>query len=461
MSEFRDLLPEFIEEARDHLGMVEATLVEVESAVREQRIPEPETLDRLFRESHALYSGAEFVEAEHIEQAAASLAELFNFLRNGDNAPDLDIITIAMSALDAIKSALEDTPGAPESTATAATLIKKLIADRLPDRLRRSAETAVSPIAPESGVRFSVSAYTIERKRRRGTFYLIAVSPEHYTAATGQTMIHLSETLASLGEVLDTVSHNTPDGSPMVSLLYHTLLPPEALRLSLTGIPEDMVTPIPREQIDTLITTSVTENQAERRTRRETDAFEAVVDSESFPPREMPRVAPEKPPTPSAEEMPAAISDTEIEWEHCAEFVTFFLDHEVYAVPIFLVHDIKEIPAYSRLPNQPPAVLGVINLRGTVVPLFDLRRLIGLPPRPFDRKTVMIILQITGKTTGIVVDAISDVASLDPQAKQTPPLLARTMVTEYVRFIGTDRKNNTFLIVLDIEKILAPLLADP
>jgi len=459
MNEFADLLPEFIEESRDHLTAMESALVRVESAIREQRLPDNELLDRLFREAHAVYGGAEFVGIEPLEAAAGALADLFNFLRNGDLSLDAEIVALSFRAIDGIRSATEDPSGPMKEPATAAALIRKAIEARLPERVRRAAATTLFPDAPSLGVRFSVSAYALERKTRRGYFYLLSIAPERYAATTGKTIIHLSETLAALGEVLDTVSETGADGVPLTHMLYHTMLAPEALRLSFPDLPVGAVTPISRERLDALVSpvnagggnTERRENDGPERRRGRTQAQDAMSDTA---PRPDSGHSVDTAPSPEPGAFPEA------EWEHCTDFVTFFIDRELYAVPIFLVHDIKKMLPCSRLPNQPPAVLGVINLRGSVVPLFDLRRLLGLPPRPFDRKTVVIILDLGGKMNGLVVDAISDVATIEPQAKQTAPLLGRNIAADYVRFIGTSRKNGEFLIVLDIEKVLAPLLAD-
>ncbi len=459
MSEFADLLPEFIEESRDHLTAMESALVRVESAVREQRLPDNELLDRLFREAHAVYGGAEFVGIEPLEAAAGALADLFNFLRNGDISIDAEIVALSFRAIDSIRSATEDPSGPMKGATTAAALIRKAIEERLSERVRRAAATTLSPDEPSHGIRFSVSAYTLERKTRRGYFYLLSIAPRHFAATTGRTMIHLSETLAALGEVLDTVSGTGADGVPLTHMLYHTMLAPEALRLSFTDLPAEAITPIPRERLDALVSPvnaddggiEHRENGGLERRRERTQARNTSFDTTPHPDNGI-----------SADTAPSPESGvfSETEWEQCTDFVTFFIDRELYAVPIFLVHDIKKMLPCSRLPNQPAAVLGVVNLRGSVVPLFDLRRLLGLSPRPFDGKTVVIILDLGGKMNGLVVDAISDVATIEPQAKQSAPLLGRNIAADYVRFIGTSRKNGEFLIVLDIEKVLAPLLAD-
>ncbi len=140
------------------------------------------------------------------------------------------------------------------------------------------------------------------------------------------------------------------------------------------------------------------------------------------------------------------------------EFVTFRLDDELYAVPIQMVYDIKAFSGVSLMPNQPHYVMGVINLRGNVVPLYDMRKLLGVRDRSVDETSVMVIMKISvndrEKIRGCLVDGISDVVTLEQQDKQLTPHLSRDINRNFVHFIGKDRGSDSFLIVLDVEKML-------
>ncbi len=160
------------------------------------------------------------------------------------------------------------------------------------------------------------------------------------------------------------------------------------------------------------------------------------------------------------------------EWNLYKEFVTFYLNDERYAVPIFMVHDIKGPMRFTKLPNEPDYVLGVINLRGNVIPVFDMKKIISGESFDFSKKDsknnnnnyVILVLNINGKINGCLVDSISDVVVLEPQDKHATPLFSRKIKTEYIKFVGRDskrlKKNNVsnaeseFLIVLDMSKII-------
>ena len=160
------------------------------------------------------------------------------------------------------------------------------------------------------------------------------------------------------------------------------------------------------------------------------------------------------------------------DWNLYKEFVTFYLNDERYAVPIFMVHDIKGPMRFTKLPNEPDYVLGVINLRGNVIPVFDMKKIISGESYNFskqslknnDNQYVILVLNINGKINGCLVDSISDVVVLEPQDKHATPLFSRKIKTEYIKFVGRDSKkiknknlsNNEseFLIVLDMSKII-------
>lgn len=134
-----------------------------------------------------------------------------------------------------------------------------------------------------------------------------------------------------------------------------------------------------------------------------------------------------------------------------AEFLTFKLGGEEYAIDILKVQEIRgwEIP--TAIPNTPAFIKGVINLRGTIVPIVDLRAKFGGDPR-YDQFTVVIILTVARRTLGIVVDAVSDVTTLAPDQIRPAPDFATTVDTQFVSGLGT--VGNRMLILTDIERLM-------
>lgn len=149
--------------------------------------------------------------------------------------------------------------------------------------------------------------------------------------------------------------------------------------------------------------------------------------------------------------------------EHKAgQFLTFMLAGEEYAVDILRVQEIKGWTRATPIPNTPAYIKGVINLRGTIVPIVDLRGRFGLATADYGPTTVIIVLRIEGqdreRIVGIVVDAVSEVYDLDPDSMQAPPDFGAAVNVEFMRGMATvDAK---MLIVLDIDHLINSGLLD-
>lgn len=140
------------------------------------------------------------------------------------------------------------------------------------------------------------------------------------------------------------------------------------------------------------------------------------------------------------------------------EYLTFTLGKEEYGVDILKVQEIRGYDAVTRLPDSPPWIKGVINLRGTIVPVVDLRIRFRLGEPTYDGFTVMIILNVSGRVVGMVVDSVSDVTQLNPEHVRAAPELGASMDSRFIAGMGT--VDERMLILLDIERlILSPEMA--
>lgn len=139
-----------------------------------------------------------------------------------------------------------------------------------------------------------------------------------------------------------------------------------------------------------------------------------------------------------------------------SQYLTFFMAGEEYGVDILCVQEIRGWENATPLPNSPAHIKGVINLRGTIVPIVDLRQCFGLEPIAYTPVTVVIVLKVTGngknRVVGIVVDAVSDVYSLSLDQLKPAPDLGDAKKTEFIR--GLVDINQRMLILLDIDLLL-------
>ncbi len=135
------------------------------------------------------------------------------------------------------------------------------------------------------------------------------------------------------------------------------------------------------------------------------------------------------------------------------KYVTFSLGNEEYAISINNVPGIVKFQKITELPNTPKYVIGVINLRGKIIPVFDLRLRFGLEKANYDGFTVIIITEIQNKTMGIIVDKVNDVITLKNDQILPADNFSTTVTSEYIMSIGRVEEDH-LIIILDIEKIL-------
>lgn len=135
------------------------------------------------------------------------------------------------------------------------------------------------------------------------------------------------------------------------------------------------------------------------------------------------------------------------------ELLVFGLGREEYAIDIGLVQEIRGYGAVTRIANAPAFLKGFIHLRGSIVPLADLRISLGQAEPAYDASTVVIILIFAHGATGIVVDRVADVVPLAPAQLKAPPRLDGSAMAGHVTAIGT--LDERMLIVLDMASLLA------
>ena len=134
------------------------------------------------------------------------------------------------------------------------------------------------------------------------------------------------------------------------------------------------------------------------------------------------------------------------------EYLTFTLGPEEYAIDILKVQEIRGYEQPTTIANAPAFIKGVINLRGTIVPIVDMRIKFQVGKAEYTPFTVVIILNIGARVVGIVVDGVSDVTSLRPEQIRPAPDFAATVDTKYIQGLGT--LDERMLIVVDIARLM-------
>jgi purine-binding chemotaxis protein CheW len=134
------------------------------------------------------------------------------------------------------------------------------------------------------------------------------------------------------------------------------------------------------------------------------------------------------------------------------QLVSFNIGEEEFGVDILKVQEINRMLDVTRVPNAPEFVDGVINLRGKVIPIINLRRRFGMHRIEHDKNTRIIVVELTENVVGFVVDAVQEVLRIPRSVTEPPPSLAGRVKAEYITAVG--KLEDRLLILLDLEKIL-------
>ncbi len=138
------------------------------------------------------------------------------------------------------------------------------------------------------------------------------------------------------------------------------------------------------------------------------------------------------------------------------KYLTFGLKKEEYAIPILSVKEIIGMMSITKVPRLPEYIIGVLNLRGKIIPVTDLRLRLGMPEKEFDARTSIIVLELQTqsgiKSSGIIVDTVHEVMSIDEENVDGPPKREDSQENEYITGIG--KVEEKVVMLLDPKKVL-------
>ena len=134
------------------------------------------------------------------------------------------------------------------------------------------------------------------------------------------------------------------------------------------------------------------------------------------------------------------------------KYLTFRIDKEQYGIEIRHVTEIVGQQKITEVPDMPPFVKGIINLRGSVIPVVDIRLRFRMPPREYDDRTCVIVVEANDSAVGIVVDTVNEVLNISADRVSAPPQVAQGEVKRYIKGIG--RLEEEVIILLSIDKLL-------
>lgn len=134
------------------------------------------------------------------------------------------------------------------------------------------------------------------------------------------------------------------------------------------------------------------------------------------------------------------------------QLVSFKIANEEFGVDILNVQEINKMTSITKVPNSPTFVEGVINLRGRVIPVVNLRIKMSMPNKEYDKDTRIIVVDLSGKTVGFLVDSVSEVLRIPRNIIEPPPSMVAGINSNYITAVG--KLEDRLLILLDLNKVL-------
>jgi purine-binding chemotaxis protein CheW len=135
-----------------------------------------------------------------------------------------------------------------------------------------------------------------------------------------------------------------------------------------------------------------------------------------------------------------------------SQYLTFALGREEYGVDILKIQEIRGYGAITPIPNTPPHIKGVMNLRGAIIPIVDLRRKLAMPATEPNAFTVIVVVTVGTKVMGLIVDGVSDVLTIAPRDVTPAPDFGSQVDARFID--GMARAGDKLVVLLDIERVL-------
>ncbi len=145
------------------------------------------------------------------------------------------------------------------------------------------------------------------------------------------------------------------------------------------------------------------------------------------------------------------VEEKKSELTELLQLVSFKIGEEEFGVDILKVKEINRILKITKVPNAPTFVKGVVNLRGRIIPVVDLRSRLGMPSIEYNGKTRIVVVELENRTVGFIVDEVSEVLRIPRDITEPPPEMVANVDTDYITAVG--KLEDRLLILLDLDKI--------
>jgi len=451
VGEFDDLIDEFVAESKEHIADIEDDLIKIESDMENV---DPEVINRVFRAAHSIKGSSKFLDLNSIGDLAHRMEDVLNLIRSGKLIPSRDVAGPLLLAADMLKNMLDDVTTSNDMDISEPLAELQKILDGEAVGAKKPARVAVSGSSGDTLALFNIGSDVLKAKLSSAQVYVLTIDPADNDAD------HIKSELKNLGDVL--AQKSTPDGKLVT--LFSTIMEADMIPLAL-GVGKESFIQVHESML----------KEKARPVSQPPQKPAAAKPAPKEPPRTVkPAVRPKPRPDededdedreyrrvsydePDAKQMIASLKEEvrAAQKEEHTSFITFTLDSEVYAVPIQTIEEIIGLQEISLLPNVPDFIKGVINLRGEIVPIMDLRLKFGLLPKEYTQFTVFLIVRVDERLMGMVVDNVADVLVIEPSRVQKKPAFSAKISTEFIHGVYKDAQED-LVILVDIPALIKP-----
>ncbi len=149
----------------------------------------------------------------------------------------------------------------------------------------------------------------------------------------------------------------------------------------------------------------------------------------------------------------ATLEEEKKESSELLQLVSFTIGNEEFGVDILYVQEINRMLQITKVPNAPSFVDGVVNLRGRVIPVIDLRSRLGMNRKEHDKNTRIVVVEVSGNTVGFIVDAVKEVLRIPTNITEAPPEIVSGVNSDFIMAVG--KLEDRLITLIDLEKVLS------
>jgi chemotaxis signal transduction protein/HPt (histidine-containing phosphotransfer) domain-containing protein len=446
VGEFDDLIEEFVTESREHIADIEEDLIKIESDMENI---DHEVINRLFRAAHSIKGSAKFLDLINIGELAHKMEDVLNLIRSGKLIPTSEISNPLLQAADMLKNMFEDVMASNNMDISENIEQLQKILDGEASSAAPKTKKKRDALSPDVLSVFDIDRQSVLKKLETSQVYVLNVK---YKKTKYDKFIN---EIINLGEIIAT-QESEQDGA---FILFSSIIESDMIPMALE-IDSSLVKQIHAELFENIDGKPITQTGREEVSRpnknipelqpqaQESHLEEKIVSAET-------KVAKQQS-SPVQQEKIILMQEAEMKTKQDnTSFITFSLEKETYAVPIQAIEEIIGLQDISLLPNVPDFIKGVINLRGELVPIMDLRLKLGLDQKEYNPLTVFLIVRVTDRVMGLVVDNVADVLVIDHKRVQKTPSFSAQISTDFIEGVYKDPQEQ-MVILVDIPSLIKP-----